>query len=189
MPLFNQAFLESGQDIIACINGVDINGTTATGDWIRLRDYTRVGFLLLKYGAEDVDNTGLQFLQATSAAGANSKALSLPANRPIWYKTGVLTAQNTWTKTSLAADADGLAFGASVPSGFTRTIADVNTSALMLYTELLSTDLDVEPSDSTPFSWVTAFIGNNVDNACVVTVLAILQGGRFPQVVPLSAIS
>lgn len=185
MAEFNSCLFERGSDIIPLINAVDINGTTTTGDWLKLRDYTRVGMLLLKFGSEDVDDTGLQFLQATDAAGTSSKALSLPANRPIWYKTGTLTSQTTWTKTSITSDVDGLAFGSSVPSGFTRTVADVNTSALLLYTELLATDLDADNS----FDWITAYIGNNVNNACVVTVLAVLMGGRFPQLTPLSAIS
>lgn len=187
--MHNAGLFENGADLINLFHQTDANGTTITGDWIKLRDYARVGVLLIKGGAEDVDNLGLQFLQGTSAAGGGSKALSLPANRPIWYKTGTLTAQTVWTKTSLSADADGLAFGASVPTGFTRTVADVNTSALLLYTELLSTDLDVEPSDSTPFSWFTAYIGNNVDNACLLSAWAVLMGGGYPQIVPLSSIS
>lgn len=184
MP-FNGGFFEHGGDIIPLINGVDINGTTTTGDWVKLTNYTRIGILLLKYGSEDVDDTGLQLLQATDAAGAGSKALSLPANRPIWYKTGTLTSQTVWTKTSLAAAADGLAFGSSVPSGFTRTVTDVNTSPILLYTEILAPDLDVDNQ----FDWITAYIGNNVNNACVVTVLAVLLGGQYQQIVPLSAIS
>lgn len=189
IAIFNGGFFEAGCDIIPLANQADAN-TDITGDWIKLRDYTRVGILLAKYGSEDVDDLGLQFLQGTSAAGGNSKALSLPANRPIWYKTGTLTSQNVWTKTSLSADADGLAFGSSVPTGFTRTVADVNTSALLLYTELLSTDLDVQPSDSTPFNWMTCFIeGDNVDNSCLVSVWAILMGSGYPQIVPLTSIA
>src|SRR4051794_30645333 len=125
LGFFNACLFEAGCDIIPLANQADAN-TDITGDWIRLTNYTRVGFLLVKYGSEDVDNLGLQFLQGTSVSGANSKALSLPANRPIWYKTGTLTSQTVWTKTSLSSDADGLAFGSSVPSGFTRTVADVD---------------------------------------------------------------
>jgi hypothetical protein len=185
MSFHNRSLFEAGCDVIPLINGSDINGTTVTGDWIKLTNYNRVGILLCKFGSEDVDDTGLQFLQATDAAGSSSKALSLPANRAIHYKTGTLTAQTVWTKTSLSADADGLAFGSSVPSGFTRTIADVNTSPLMLYTELKAEDLDANNG----FDWMTAYFGNNVNNACVVTVLAILMGGTYSGATPLSAIS
>src|SRR4051812_8007853 len=100
-PFFNGSFFEAGCDLIPLINGADINGTTTTGDWLKGRDYQRVGILLAKFGSEDVDDTGLQFLQGTSAAGAGSKALSLPANRPAWYKTGTLTSQTVWVQTSV----------------------------------------------------------------------------------------
>jgi hypothetical protein len=80
-----------------------------------LTDYSRVGILVAKYGSEDVDDSGLQFLQATDASGTSSKALSLPANRPVWYKTGHAHAQTVWTKTSLTSDVDGIAFGSRSP--------------------------------------------------------------------------
>jgi hypothetical protein len=184
VPVFNAAFLESGCDIIWLANQADAN-TDVTGDWIKLRDYTRVGILLSKLGTEDVDDLGLQFLQATTNAGT-SKALVLPANRPVWYKTGTLTSQTVWTRATSTTDTDGIAFGSSVPTGFTRFAADVNTSALLLYTELLASDLDVDGG----YSWMTCFVeGDNVDNACLLSVQALLLGGRFPQAVPLSCIS
>lgn len=181
----NSSFFERGMDIIPLFNQADGNGAAITGDWVKLRDYGRIGILLAKYGSEDVDDIGLQFLQGTTAAGGSSKALSLPANRPIWYKTGTLTSQTVWVKTSLAADADGLAVGNTVPTGFTRTIADVTTNALLLYTELTATDLDADGS----FDWATAYVGNNSNNALLLSCWAILMDGRFPQIVPLSAIS
>ncbi len=185
MSEFNATLFERGMDAIPLFNQADGNGADITGDWVRLTNYDRVGILLAKYGSEDVDNCSLQFLQGTTAAGADSKALSLPAERPIFYKTGTLTSQTVWTKTSLAAAADGLAFGSSVPSGHTRTVADVNTNALLLYTELLAADLDADNG----FDWLTAFIANNSNNAVLFSAWAILMGGRFPQAVPLSAIS
>jgi hypothetical protein len=163
----------------------DANGTTVTGDWIKLTNYSRVGILLAKFGSEDVDDSALQFLQATDATGASSKALSLPANRAIHYKTGTLTSQTVWTKTSLSADTDGLGFGASLPGSAGRVVADVNTNALMLYTELKGEDLDC----TNQFDWVTAFLGNNVNNALIVSVFAILMGGHYNGAIPLSAIS
>lgn len=185
MAEFNASFFERGMDIIPLVNQADAD-TDITGDWIKLTHYTRVGFLMAKYGSDDVDDLGLQFLQATDASGTSSKALSVPANRPIHYKTGTLTSQTVWTQTSSTSAIDGMAFGSSVPTGFTRVVADVNTSPLLLYTEFQSQDLDVDGG----FDWVTAFIeGDNVNNACLISVWAILMGGRFPQAVPLSAIS
>lgn len=181
----NMGFFERGMDIIPLINQGDGNGAALTGDWVKLTNYSRIGILLAKYGSEDVDDGSLQFLQATDASGTSSKALSLPANRPFWYKTGTLTSQTVWTKTSITSDVDGLAFGSSVPSGSTRAITDVNTSALLLYTELQSSDLDVDNG----FDWVTAYLGNNANNAVLFSAWAILMDGRFMQATPLSAIS
>lgn len=182
---FNSSFFERGMDIIPLFNQADANGAATTGDWVKLTHYDRIGILLAKYGSEDVDDIGLQFLQGTTIAGAGSKALSYPANRSFWYKTGTLTAQTVWTKSAITTAVDGLAFGSSVPSGFTRAIADVGVNPLLLYTELLGTDLDLDGS----FDCVTAYVGNNANNALLLSCWAILMGGRFPQAVPLSAIS
>lgn len=185
MPIFNSGFFEAGNDIIPLFNQADANGAATTGDWIKVTHYDRVGFLLAKYGTEDVDDSSLQFLQATAAAGTGSKALSLPANRPYWYKVGTLTSQLVWTKAAIVTAVDGLAFGSSVPTGSTRAIADVTTNALLLYTELHAADLDVNGG----FDFVTAYLGNNANNALLYSAWAILMGGRFPQSVPLSAIA
>ena len=186
MAEHNRSFFERGQDIIPLFNESDAN-TDITGDWVKLRDYTRVAVLLAKYGTEDVDDLGLQFLQATSATGTSSKALNFPANGRIAYKTGTLTSQTVWTQfTPSTSTIDGIAFGSSVPSGFTRVVADVNTSALLLLAEFQTTELDADGG----FNWFTAFIeGDNVNNACLLSCWAILMGGRFPQATPLSAIS
>ena len=186
MPIFNQPFLESGCDIIPLVNQADAN-TDITGDWVKLRDYTRVSVLLAKYGTEDVDDLGLQFLQGQDATGTGSKALSMPANTRVWYKTGVLTSQTVWTAaTAFTAAVDGIAFGSSVPTGFTRVIADVNTDALLVMVDFETTQLDIDGA----FDWFTVFIeGDSVNNACLMSLWAILMGGRFPQNVPLSAIS
>ena len=186
MPAFNQSFFERGCDIIPLVNQADAN-TDITGDWVKLRDYTRVGVLLSKFGSEDVDDLGLQLLQATDATGTGSKALNFPANGRILYKTGTLTSQTVWVAvTPSTSTIDGIAFGSSVPSGFTRCVADVNTSPLLLYAEFETTALDIDNA----FDWFTVFVeGDNVDNACLLTIQAILLDGRFPQSVPLSAIS
>ena len=181
----NRSFFESGFDIIPLINQGDGNGAALTGDWIKLTNYNRVGILLAKYGSEDVDDGSLQFLQATDASGTSSKALSLPANRAIHYKTGTLTSQTVWTKTSLSSDADGLAFGSSVPSGHTRTVADVGTSALLLYTELKAEDLD----SNNGFDWMTAYLSNQANNSVLYSAWAILMHGAHKLATPLSAIS
>lgn len=185
MSEFNRSFFEKGNDIIPLFNEADAN-TDITGDWIKLRDYERVGVLLVKYGTEDVDDLGLQFLQGSTATGTGSKALSLPINAVVRYKTGTLTSQNTWTVFDVTAAIDGMAFGATVPTGFTRVVADVNTNALLLYAEFETSILDVGGE----FDWFTAFIeGDNVNNACLLSAWAILQGNAYSQATPLTSIA
>lgn len=185
MPSFNASFFERGQDLINLFHQAD-GDTDITGDWVKLRDYTRVGVLLIKGGSEDVDDLGLQLLQATDASGTSSKALSLPANSLVMTKTGTLTSATVWTRTLTSAAIDGMAFGSSVPSGFTRVIADVNTNPLLLYAEFEVTALDIDSG----FDWFTAFVeGDNVNNACLLSAWAVLMDGNYPQAVPLSAIS
>ncbi len=182
----NCGFFEKGQDIIPLFQETDAN-TDITGDWVKVNNYGRIGVLLCKWGTEDVDDLGLQFLQGKSAAGGSSKALVFPANGRIWYKVGTLTSQTVWTAIAPSTSTiDGISFGSSVPTGFTLCVPDVNTSALMLYAEFETTALDVDNG----FNWFTTFIeGDNVNNACLMTGFAILSDGQYKQNVPLSAIS
>ena len=186
MAEHNRNLFERGMDIIPCINQSDLNGTTVTGDWIKALHYSRIGVLMAKYGSEDVDDTGLQLLQGTSATGTGSKALSVPANARIFYKTGTLTSQALWTAFAASTSSiDGMAFGSAVPTGFTRVVADVNTAALLLYVDFAVSEMDADGG----FNWFTAYFGNNVNNALLVSVWAVLMGGNYPQAIPLSAIS
>lgn len=183
--MFNASFFERGMDIIPVVNQSDVD-TDVTGDWIKLRDYRRVGVLMAKYGTEDVDDQGMQLLQATSAAGGSSKALSLPQNSLVMTKTGTLTSATVWTRTQTTAAIDGMAFGSSVPTGFTRVIDDVGTNALLLYAEFETTALDADNS----FDWFTVFFeGDNCNNSLLISVWAILMEGAYRQHTPLSAIS
>ena len=182
MAEFNKSFFERGCDVIPLINQGDAN-SDVTGDWVKLRDYTRVLVYMAKFGSEDVDDMALEFLQATDASGTSSKALNVSR---YWTKTGTLTSATVWTAGTLTTPIDKLAFGSSVPTGATRVIADVNTSPLLLAVDIQSADLDVDGG----FDWMTCFLGGaNVDNSLLITVTAILQGGRYPQLTPLSAIS
>jgi len=185
MAEFNRTFFERGQDFVTLWNEQDAN-TDITGDWIKLRDYSRALVVMEKFGTEDVDDLGLQFLQATDAAGSGSKALSIPSNGRYFTKTGTLTSATVWTAGTLTALTDGLGFGSALPTGFVRVIADVNTAALLLAVDIESAWLDIDGG----FDWFTGFIeGDNVNNACLISAFVILLGGRFPQAVPLSAIS
>jgi hypothetical protein len=78
---------------------------------VKLRDYSRVGILVAKYGSEDVDDSGLQFLQATTPRRTSSKALNCRRTGPSGTRQGTLTSQTVWTKTSLHGRRHGFGFG------------------------------------------------------------------------------
>ncbi len=184
-PVFNASFLESGCDIIPLINQGDAN-TDITSDWIKMRDYSRMLVLFAKYGSEQVDTLGIQFVQGTDATGAGSKALTVSR---YWTKVGTMTSQGTWTAGVLTTPDDVVGFGSgatTLPSASTAIIADVNTSAFIACFDIQASDLDVDGG----FDWIAVSCeGDEVNNACLLSVDAILMGGRFPQNVPLSCIA
>lgn len=184
MAEFNASFFERGMDIIPLLNQADAD-TDVDGDWVKLRDYDRAMILIAKYGTEDVDTLGFQIVQATDASGTSAKGVS--ALYPYWYKQGTLTSQTVWTAGRLTTADDILGIGSAAPTGGTLVVAtDTNTSAALLAIDLQAQDLDVDGG----FDWVTVRIeGDEVNNACLVSAWIVLMGGRFPQVVPLSAIS
>jgi hypothetical protein len=96
-----------------------------------------------------------------------------------------MTAQGTWTEVHVGSGTadDFISFGASVPSGATRVVADVNTNALHLLVEVRAEDLDANGG----FTAVSATIeGDNADNSCLVSVLAILADSAYPRAIPAS---
>lgn len=179
--MFNQTLFESGYDIHPLFFQQD-GDTDITGDWISLRDYERVYVLLIKGGSEDVDTGSVAFLQATDNAASGAKAL---ACRRCWYKTGTMTGQGTWTPVTVGSGTpdDSLAFGSSATTGSTSVVSDVNTSPLYLLCELLAEDLDA----ANGFDHFTAFVeGDEVNNSCLYTALAILANGSFRGAIPLN---
>jgi hypothetical protein len=184
MAEFNRNFFERGMDIIPLINQGDAD-TDITGDWVKMRDYSRCLLLIAKYGTEDVDTLGFQVYQATSAAGGSAKAVS--ALFPYWYKQGTLTSQTVWTAGRLTTADDILGVGSSAPSGGTLVVAtDTNTDAFLLAIDVQVTDLDMDNG----FDWLTVQVeGDEVNNAVLISAWAILLGGHYAQNVPLSAIS
>lgn len=184
MAEFNQSFFERGQDIIPLINQGDAD-TDITGDWVKLTHYDRVMLLIAKYGSEDVDTLGFEVVQATTAAGGSVKAVE--ALFPYAYKQGTLTSATVWTAGRLTTADSILGVGSAAPSGGTLVVGtDTNTDAFLLAIDVLATDLDIDNG----FDWVTVRIeGDETNNAVLISAWAILMGGRFPQAVPLSAIS
>jgi hypothetical protein len=183
MSAFNANFFEQGFDVINIHNQADAN-TDATGDWVKLTNYARCLWLITKFGTEDVDTLGFQVVQATTNGGT---AKGVSALYEYWYKVGTLTAQGVWTYGKLATADDILSIGSAAATGGTLvTAADTNTSAIVLAIDMPVEYMDVDGG----YDWATIQIeGDEVDNACLVTVQAFLYGSRYPQRVPLSSIS
>ena len=181
---FNRNFFERGQDIVQILPPTDVNAGV-TGDWIRMTYYDRCSVLLKKDGSEQVDTLGMKFLQAQDASGTGSKDLACA--QFTWNKFGTMTSQTVWVAgTAITTPTNYISFGSAAPTGATAVIADCGTTVFQILTEVLASALDV----ANGFDWFTVnFDGAQVDNSCLLEVLAILQGGRFPQAIPLSAIS
>lgn len=171
-------------DIIPLVNQGDAD-TDITGDWVKMRDYTRATLLIAKYGTEDVDTLGFQIVQATDASGTSSKGVS--AKYVYYYKQGTLTSQTTWTRGQLSSADDILGVGSAAPTGGTLAVAtDTNTDAVLLAIEIEAAFLDADNG----FDWLTVQIeGDESNNAVLVSAWLILHGGKYPQATPLSAIS
>lgn len=180
----NGGFFESGMDIIPLINQGDGN-TDVTGDWVKMRDYTRATLLIAKYGTEDVDTLGFQVLQATDSSGTSAKGVS--AKYVYYYKQGTLTSATVWTRGQLSTADDILGIGSAAPTGGTLVVStDTNTDAALLAVEIEADFLDADNG----FDWLTVKVeGDEVDNAVLVSAWLILHGGKYKQAVPLSAIS
>lgn len=183
MAEFNASFFGRGMDFINLIHETDAN-TDFTTDWIKLTHYDRVLVVVKKLGSEDVDTLGFQFMQATTAAGGSSKALNVSR---YWTKQGTMTSQTVWTQGVLSTPDDIVGIGSAAPTGGTLIVAtDVNTDACIFAIDILATDLDIDGG----FDWIAVTVeGDEVNNAALISIDAILMGGRFPQLVPLSAIS
>ncbi len=177
-------FFDQGQDIIPLVNQGDAD-TDITGDWVSMRNYDFCTILIAKYGTEDVDTFGVQIVQATDVSGTAAKAVS--GKYTYRYKQGTLTSQTVWTAGQLATADDILGIGSAAPTGGTLVnTVDVNTDAFLLAIDVPASFLDV----SNGFDCLSVQLeGDESNNALLITAWAILSGARFPQKVPISAIS
>jgi hypothetical protein len=183
MSHFNGNFFEQGYDIVNVVNQGDAD-TDITGDWINVSKYESVLWLISKFGSEDVDTLGFQVVQATSNGGT---AKGVSGLYEYYYKQGTLTSQTVWTRGVLTSADDILGIGSAAPTGGSLAVAtDTNTDAAVLAIVMPVSWMDVDGG----YDWATIQIeGDEVNNAALITVQAILCGSRFPQRVPLSAIS
>jgi len=177
------SFFEGGMDYISLAHQTDAD-TDFTTDWIKLVNYSRAVILVKKLGTEDVDTLGFQFVQATSAAGAGAKALNVSR---YWTKVGVQTATGLWTAGTLTTPDDIVGIGSAAPSGGTLIVGtDVNTDAVIVAVDIQATDLDVNNG----FKWIAVTVeGDEVNNAALISIDAILMGARFAGAVPTNVIA
>lgn len=176
-------FFDLGQDFITLIEQADVN-TDVTGDWVSMRNYSNCTLVIMKLGSEDVDTLGFQVYQATSNSGGSAKGVS--ALFPYRYKQGTMTGQGTWTYGQLSTADDILGVGSAAPTGGTLVVStDTNTDAFILCIDVQAAMLDVDNE----FDWLTVNVeGDEVNNSCLITAIALLGGSRYPQRVPLSPI-
>lgn len=177
------SFFERGMDFINLINETSADADFDT-DWIKLTHYGRALIIIKKLGVTDVDTLGFQFLQATTAAGGSSKALNVSR---YWTKVGVQTTTNLWTQGTLTTPDDIVGIGSAAPTGGTLIVGtDVNTDACIVAIDILATDLDVNGG----FDWIAVRVeGDEINEAALISIDAILMDGRFGQIVPVTAIT
>jgi hypothetical protein len=179
----NRTFLE-GLDIHPLFWEQDAN-TDITGDWLGIANYGRAYILLDKAGSEQVDDLGLQILQAKDNAGTGAKGMLVSR---AWYKAGTMTAQGLWTAVALGPS-DFLAFGTNTSSGGvsyattvdTRVIPDATTLPFSMLVEIRNVEFD----QANGFKYFTAFIeGDNVNNTCLITAQGILMDCGIAGAIP-----
>lgn len=88
-------------DIVSCFVPVDTQGGANTGDWVSLKNYSSVVFVLFKDNGVANDDPVLTFEQATDVAGTGHKALNV--TRHLQKQGLLLSAVGTWTEVTQAA--------------------------------------------------------------------------------------
>lgn len=174
----NASFFEAGYDIIPDVINIDAN-SDVTGDWVSLGNYDRAYLLLIKPAGTAGDDLSIVINQATSNAGAGSKALKF---YKLWYKVGTMTSQNTWTHVDLGSTgSDDLDL---VSVNGVDIASDTNPAVVVV--EVMADSLDVNEG----FRFIQAFYeGDDIGNALLINSHWILSGSKYPRNVPLTALS
>lgn len=176
----NANLFERGFDLIPDIVAGDANADL-TGDWIKLSNYTRAYLVIIKPAGSAGDDLAIHLQQATSAAGGSAKDLNWTK---LWYKKGStnsFAAVPTWTAVTLATAASDV----DLDGAATGDLA-LDTSGAVIIVEVLTESLDA----SGGFCFVNNIIeGDDVGNALILNQFWLLCGSRFPQAIPLTALS
>lgn len=169
---FNEQLFE-GADLVSSFKPVDLSVGANTGVWASFRDYHRASVCLIRAGAagHSADQSQITLSQATSNAGAGSKALNIGRRR---YKTDMTTvAGDTWT----IDDTTTWANTYNSPAGFgdkvTLTIMDIEGQQL---------------DDANSFHWIQASVGQAPDS-CLGWCFILFYSSRHSQRVPVSTLT
>lgn len=172
---------EGGFDLIPDSLNVDAN-SDITGDRINLKNYERAYYKLSKPAGTAGDDLSIKLQQHDAASSGNSKALTFSK---LWYKkaaSGVnFTAVPTWTAVVLDTPTDDLDL-VSVNGVDLAT----DTVGAVIIVEVRSDSLD----GANGYTFVNAFHdGTDIGNALLITGEWLLVGNRYPQAIPLTALS
>lgn len=187
--VFNEAFLERNDfHVLFWQSDAD---TDITGDYVKLDQHERCTFFVIKGGSEDVDDIAIEISQAKDASGTDVKALDVSR---VWVKSGAFASTGAWTATELSTPDDCLAIGSSTSvtsinaAGSvtaTRIVADVNTGAVVVAIDVRASSLD----NANGFKYATVRIeGDNVNNACLMSAVALFNNAYYGQLVPVNPI-
>lgn len=167
MSDFNHEFLESA-DIIPAFVPVDMQTAANNGQWVAMKNISRLLCVLLKAAGTSGDNPVFTLQQATSNAGAGAKALNFTRART---KIGAIASTPQWTIATQAA-----------ANTYTPTSA---ASQAVIAVEVVATDLDM----ANGFNFVQLSIPDTGSNAQLGAAFYIAYGLKFPQSVTASALS
>lgn len=168
----NKHFVEKNQVVLG-FKPVAMNAGAPTIDWVSLKNYGRCAIIFIKAVGTNGDDPTLSFVQATSVAGAGSKALGVTRIDKKQAATD-LTAVGTFTKSLSGAAASNDTFNTT---NGTWTNSDLAEQAAIVIADIKAEDLDIANN----FDCLSVTIADVGTNAQLGTLIFILHEPRFPK--------
>lgn len=159
----NMHFAEKNQ-VVMLIQPIDLAAGANTGDWVCMKGYGRCAIILIKEPGTAGSDPTLTFLQASSVAGSNSKALNVTDIRKKQAATD-LTAVGTYTKSTSASPASNDTFSTN-----TWTNSDLAEQSAIVIADFKAEDLDIANGFDC-LSLTIADVGTTGEIGCVIAVL------------------
>lgn len=178
--MFPQVALPEIVNIVpACVPGFDINADLS-GDWVSLKDYSRCFVVIHKAAGTATDDPSIVINQATSAAGAGSKAVTFDH---IYHKIGATALSSgpgVWTRIQLTTPSSDLDL---VSVNGTDLLTDVGEC--LIGVDIKAEDLDVDNG----FCYIQLFVeGDDIGNSTLADAFYMLHGSaqNNPQISPIA---